>query len=123
MPRSGVPHTLLIVDDHSGFRSFARALLAAEGFDVVGEAANGASAVLAATRLHPEIMLIDIALPDFDGFEVCDRVSQGTQDPPTVILTSSRDIEIYRDRLTRSAARAFIAKDELSGTALSMLAG
>lgn len=116
-----MPRTLLIVDDHPGFRAFARALLADEGFDIVGEAEDGASAILAAERLDPEVMLVDIALPDVDGFQVCDRVMRGGDHRPAVILTSSRDIEMYRDRLARSKARAFIAKDRLSGPALDLL--
>lgn len=115
--------TLLIVDDHPGFRAFARALLTEEGFDVVGEAADGASAILAAERLDPEVVLLDIALPDLDGFKVCDRVSRAGRDRPTVILTSSRDVAMYRDRLAASSARAFIAKDSLSGPALLDLIG
>lgn len=71
-----VAPTLLIVDDHAGFRTFARALLEAEGFDVVGEAADGASAVFAAELLDPQIVLLDIVLPDLDGFEVCARLTE-----------------------------------------------
>lgn len=115
--------TLLIVDDHPGFRAFARALLAQEGFDIVGEAADGASAILAAQRLHPEVVLVDIALPDLDGFQVCERVTQVGPARPTVILTSSRDVTMYRDRLAASRARAFIAKDRLTGAALLTLTG
>ena len=69
--------TLLIVDDHAGFRTFARALLESEGYDVVGEAADGASAVAAARRLRPAIVLLDIALPDIDGFAVCEQITDG----------------------------------------------
>ncbi|MFF4274431.1 response regulator transcription factor [Streptomyces sp. NPDC001536] len=115
--------TLLIVDDHAGFRTFARALLEAEGVDVVGEAADGASAVVAAERLNPQIALVDIMLPDFDGFEVCARLTEGGRERPAVVLTSSRDASVYADRLGRSAARGFIPKDRLSRTMLLALAG
>ncbi|MFF4353048.1 response regulator transcription factor [Streptomyces sp. NPDC001530] len=111
------------MDDHAGFRTFARALLEAEGFDVVGEAADGASAVFAAERLDPEIVLLDIVLPDLDGFEVCARLTERGRERPAVVLTSSRDATSYADRLNRSAARGFIPKDRLSGTALLALAG
>src|SRR5262249_16685975 len=94
-----VPPTLLIVDDHAGYRTFARALLEAEGFDVVGEAADGASAVSATARLDPHIVLLDIMLPDLDGFEVCARLTEGGRERPAVILTSSRDATAYSDRL------------------------
>jgi two-component system, NarL family, nitrate/nitrite response regulator NarL len=119
---SPVAATVLIVDDHAGFRSFARALLEAEGYDVVGEAADGASALAAARALAPELVLLDVALPDMDGFAVCDALLEdGTG--PTVVLTSSRDVSSYRRRLERSRARGFIAKSELSGRALAALAG
>jgi len=112
-----VPLTVLIVDDHSGFRSFARAVLEAEGFDVVGEAEDAASAIAAAGRLHPEVVLLDIQLPDIDGFEVAERLS-GEPHSPAVVLVSTRDISSYRRRLARSPVRGFIPKSELSGSAL-----
>ncbi|GAA5023510.1 response regulator [Streptomyces siamensis] len=115
--------TLLIVDDHAGFRAFARALLEAEGFDVVGEATDGASALCAAERLNPQIVLLDIVLPDIDGFAVCARLTEGGRDRPAVILTSSRDATVYAGRLERSAARGFLPKDKLSRIALLALAG
>ncbi len=69
--------TVLIVDDHAAFRASARALLQAEGFDVVGEAANGAEAVEAVAVLRPEIVLLDIQLPDLDGLAVAERRPHG----------------------------------------------
>jgi two-component system, NarL family, nitrate/nitrite response regulator NarL len=119
---SSVAGTVLIVDDHSGFRSFARALLEAEGFDVVGEAADGASALALASALAPELVLLDVALPDMDGFAVCEALQEDAPGP-AVILTSSRDLSSYRWRLKRSRARGFIPKSELSGPALAALAG
>jgi DNA-binding NarL/FixJ family response regulator len=118
---SPVAATVLIVDDHAGFRSFARALLEAEGFNVVGEAADGASALAAARALAPELVLLDVALPDMDGFAVCDALLEEGAGP-AVVLTSSRDVSSYRRRLKRSRARGFIPKSELSGPALSALA-
>jgi DNA-binding NarL/FixJ family response regulator len=114
--------TVLIVDDHAGFRSFARALLEAEGFEVVGEAGDGATALALAGELAPEVVLLDVALPDTDGFEVCDALLREDAGP-AVILTSSRDASSYRRRLERSRARGFIAKSELSGPSLAALAG
>jgi DNA-binding NarL/FixJ family response regulator len=117
-----VAATVLIVDDHAGFRSFARALLEAEGFDVVGEAVDGASALATARALAPELVLLDVALPDMDGFAVCDALLRDGAGP-AVILTSSRDVSSYRRRLERSRARGFIPKSELSGPSLAALAG
>jgi two-component system, NarL family, nitrate/nitrite response regulator NarL len=113
-----VAATVLIVDDHPGFRAFARALLEAEGLEVVGEAADGASAISAARALAPELVLLDVALPDMDGFAVCEALLDDGPGP-AVVLTSSRDVSSYRRRLERSRARGFIAKSELSGPALA----
>jgi DNA-binding NarL/FixJ family response regulator len=112
--------SVLIVDDHGAFRAFARALLQAEGFDVVGEAEDGASALEAAARLRPAVVLLDVQLPDLDGFEIAERLADGP-DAPQVVLVSSRDASSYRRRLADTRARGFIPKAELSGAALSAL--
>jgi DNA-binding NarL/FixJ family response regulator len=117
-----VERTVLIVDDHPGFRSAARALLEADGFDVVGEAADGESGLAAVARLRPGLVVLDIQLPDLDGFEVARRLSQAG-DPPAVVLVSSRDSSAYRRRLADSPARGFIAKSDLSGAAVAALVG
>jgi two-component system nitrate/nitrite response regulator NarL len=111
-------HTVLIVDDHAAFRSAARALLQAAGFDVVGEAADGASALAAATELRPEIVLLDVQLPDIDGFAVAERLAGG-EAPPAIVLTSSRSAATVRWRLEGNPAWSFISKSELSGEALA----
>jgi len=112
--------TLLIVDDHAGFRASARALLEAEGFDVIGEAADGAQALRAVVELQPEIVLLDIHLPGLDGIEVAQQLAEGP-DPPTVVLVSSRDAAAYGPRLRESTVRGFIPKSALSGEALAAL--
>lgn len=111
---------MVIVDDHAGFRSRVRALLEAEGFDVVGEAEDGVSALAAIGQLRPAVVLLDIQLPDIDGFEVAERLARAG-DPPAVVLVSTRGVSAYRRRLARSPARGFIAKSELSGNALAAL--
>lgn len=111
--------TVLIVDDHAEFRRTARALLEEEGFQVVGEAADGESAILEARRLQPRLVLLDVQLPDLDGFEVAARLA-AAGGPPTVVLTSSRGASSYRRRLAQSSF-AFIPKSELSGEALAAL--
>jgi DNA-binding NarL/FixJ family response regulator len=112
--------TVLIVDDHEAFRESAAALLEAEGFAVVGEAADGGSAIAQAERLRPEVVLLDIQLPDLDGFAVAEQIA-GWPDPPVVVLISSRDAAVYRSRLASTPARGFIAKSQLSGEALADL--
>lgn len=114
--------TVLIVDDHAGFRSLARRLLDVAGFDVVGEAEDGASAVESALRLRPAIVLLDVQLPDFDGFEVARRLADAPVDTATVLI-STRDHASYRRRLATSPVRGFIPKSELSGTSLAKLVG
>ena len=112
--------TVLIVDDHAAFRASARALLQAGGFDVVGEAADGASAVEAVAALRPEIVLLDIQLPDVDGLAVAEQLA-AAPDPPAVVLISSRDARAYGPRLRQTPARGFIPKHVLSGEALAAL--
>jgi DNA-binding NarL/FixJ family response regulator len=114
--------TLMIVDDHPGFRSLARKLLEAGGFEVVGEAANGHAAVAIARVLRPELVLLDIQLPDIDGFEVTARLADG-EVGPVVVLTSTRDRSDYGERVAQSGARGFIPKAELSGAALRAFLG
>jgi DNA-binding NarL/FixJ family response regulator len=112
--------TVVIVDDHPGFRSSARAVLEAAGFEVVGEAEDGVSALAVVDRLRPRVVLLDIQLPDIDGFAVAERLA-GLGDPPAVVLVSTRDVSSYRRRLARSPVRGFLSKSELSGNALSAL--
>jgi DNA-binding NarL/FixJ family response regulator len=117
-----VRQTVLIVDDHAAFRASARALLEAEGFDVIGEAADGATAVRAVADLRPEVVLLDIHLPDLDGLTVAEQLATFSQ-PPAVVLTSSRDAAAYGPRVRTVPARGFIPKSALSGEALAALVG
>jgi len=112
----GMP-TILIVDDHAAFRHEARHLLEAEGFTVIGEAGDGAAALLLATAERPDVLLLDIGLPDIDGFAVADRLAS-IHPPIRVILTSSRDEAIYGARVRDATSLGFVRKDELSGGAI-----
>jgi DNA-binding NarL/FixJ family response regulator len=114
--------TVLIVDDHAAFRASARALLEAEGFQVVGEAADGVGAVEAVAALRPAIVLLDIQLPDLDGLAVAEQLA-AAPDAPAVVLISSRDAATYGPRLQGTPARGFIPKSGLSGEALAALTG
>ncbi len=115
-----VGQRVLIVDDHPSFRATARVLLEAEGFDVVGEAVDGASALLESGRLRPEVVLLDVQLPDIDGFDVAERLTGGPEGP-VVILISSRDSSDFGSLVSRSGARGFVPKAELSGDRLAQL--
>jgi DNA-binding NarL/FixJ family response regulator len=112
--------TVLIVDDHASFRSTARTLLEAEGFDVVGEAGAGAEAIESAKRLRPDLVLLDVQLPDMDGFEVASRLHANGH-RPDVVLTSSRDATEYGNLIDESPARGFVPKGELCGWRLTEL--
>ena len=113
--------SVLIVDDHPSFRASARALLQAEGFEVVGEAADGAEALRAVEELHPDVVLLDVQLPDTDGFDVAARLTRMNARAPAVVLTSSRDSSDFGPLVAYSGARGFVPKAELSGKALATL--
>lgn len=115
---SGVTRTVLIVDDHPSFRAMASMLLDAEGFDVVGEAPDGAAALIAADRLRPDVVLLDVQLPDFDGFTVANRLADAGS-RSVVVLVSSREASTYGDLIEKSPVRGFIPKRELSGATLA----
>lgn len=106
---------LLIVDDHAGFRRAARAALTDEGYDVVGEAATGAEALGTVVRLQPDVVLLDVQLPDVSGFQVAERLVHPGRH---VVLISSRPASEYRQRLTRTSAVGFISKEDLTGAAI-----
>ena len=112
--------TVLIVDDHPSFRATARTLLQAEGFDVVGEAADGAEAIAKARELRPDVVLLDVQLPDTDGFEIASRLCANGQ-VPAVVLVSSRDAADYGELIPACGARGFIPKAELSGASIRAL--
>ena len=107
--------TVLIVDDHAAFRASARTLLEDEGFDVVGEADDGESGLDLARALEPDVVLLDVALPDLSGFDVAERLEGGAS---KVVLTSSRQPADFGARFRTTAALGFIPKDDLTGEAL-----
>jgi two-component system response regulator EvgA len=117
-----VPIRVLVVDDHPGFRSMARRLLAAAGFEVVGEAGTGWEAVATSARLRPDAVLLDVQLPVLDGFEVSRRLAEQVS-PPAVVLTSARTLADYGVLVVPPGVQGFLPKAEVSGAALSHLLG
>jgi DNA-binding NarL/FixJ family response regulator len=111
---------VLIVDDHASFRRMARLLLSAAGFEVVGEAADGDSAITAVARLRPDAVLLDVMLPDRCGIDVA-RELAAQNDPPRVVLTSSRSQSDFTQSYGWPGGCSYIAKHELSGAALTAL--
>ena len=116
----GVAATVLVVDDHPSFRRFARRLIEAAGFAVVEEAADGASALAAVRTARPDVVLLDVLLPDTTGFEVAEALSSEPE-APVVVLTSSRSAGDFGASLSRSPARGFICKRDLTAAAFSSL--
>jgi CheY-like chemotaxis protein len=115
-----VAATVLVVDDHPSFRRFARRLLEAAGYVVVDEAGDGASALAAVQTRRPDVVLLDVLLPDTTGFELAEVLAADPRGP-AVILTSSRNSADFAASIARSSARGFIAKVDLSGPALLTL--
>jgi DNA-binding NarL/FixJ family response regulator len=115
-----MPPTVVIADDHPSFRASARAILESDGFQIVGEAVDGADAIASTRALEPDVLLLDVQLPDMDGFEVCRQLGLNGG-PPAVVLVSSRDASDYGGLIEQSGARGFIPKAELSGSALTDL--
>jgi DNA-binding NarL/FixJ family response regulator len=115
-----VARTVVVVDDHADFRAHAVELLEAAGYQVVGSCPDGQSAVRAITELRPDVVLLDVQLPDIDGFGVIEqaRIRAGG---PTVVLTSTRDAADYGGRIARSGAVGFLSKTELSAQSLDQL--
>jgi CheY-like chemotaxis protein len=112
---------VLIVDDHPSFRHFATRLLERAGFCVVGEAEDGASGVAAARRLQPELVLLDVLLPDMSGFAVAEAIA-GDPHKPTVVLVSSRSASELGPALEESPAAGFLTKSALTPEALAAFA-
>ena len=110
----------MIVDDNARFRVRARRRLEADGYTVVAEAEDGASALEAARRHRPEVVLLDIGLPDMSGLSVAERLTRES-DPPAVVLTSTHDAADFGDRVASCGARGFVPKAALSGDAISAL--
>ena len=105
----------IVVDDHPAFRASARRLLELTGYEVVGEASDGASGVALAREQEPELVLLDIALPDMSGFDVADELAEG---PSSIVFVSSRDQGDFGRRAEQSGALGFIPKDRLSEESL-----
>jgi len=115
-----MPCRVLIVDDNSDFRAAARQLLERHGFVVVAEAETGVSGIEQAKEHRPDLVLVDVQLPDVDGFEVAERLSRlGV--PLEVILTSSLDGTDFGALVARSSALGFVPKAELSASAIEAL--
>jgi two-component system, chemotaxis family, chemotaxis protein CheY len=119
---SSAPTTVVVVDDHAGFRTMAAMLLAADGFQVVGQAATGVEGLAMIAALVPDVVLLDVQLPDIDGFAVLvsmRRAGLATR----VVLCSVRTAADFGARLEGCGADGFLAKSALTAGALRSLLG
>lgn len=114
--------SILLVDDHAGFRRAARRLLESGGLTVVGEAADGRTALAQARELRPDLVVLDVLLPDVDGFTVAARLA-ALPTPPVVVLISSLTRAELGGRIDAAPVAGFLAKDEFTGRRLAELAG
>ena len=115
-----MPPRVLIVDDNTAFRAAARQLLERCGFVVVAEAGDGLEGLRAAKEHTPDLAIVDVQLPDLDGFELAERL-RALELPPEVILTSSLDGTDFGALVASSSALGFIPKAELSAPAIDAL--
>jgi len=117
---SSMRPTALIVDDHAAFRASAKTLLQDEGFQVVGEAEDGRSGLELARALDPDLVLLDVALPDLSGLDVAERLAGGHS---KVVLVSSRRPGDFGVRFREAPVLGFISKDNLSAETLEQVLG
>jgi DNA-binding NarL/FixJ family response regulator len=117
-----VPLRCLIVDDHASFVKAAAAMLEREGLSVVGVASNGADALTRARELHPDVVLLDIALGADSGLVVARRLAEEGSDVPRIILISTHAEADFADLIDATPAVGFVPKAELSATAVQRLA-
>jgi DNA-binding NarL/FixJ family response regulator len=116
-----VARTIVVVDDHADFRAQATELLEAAGYQVVGSCPDGRSALTAIAELRPDVVLLDVQLPDIDGFRVVEQVDR--VDGPVIVLISTRDAADYGARIARSGVAGFISKERLSASSLAQVVG
>jgi DNA-binding NarL/FixJ family response regulator len=115
--------TVLVVDDSAPYRATARAVLAARGFEIAGEAADGAAALTAVRELRPDAVLLDVNLPDMLGTAVARELRAGSNGAPDVVLISTEDASILGTEIERCGARGFMSKEELASPRLVELLG
>jgi DNA-binding NarL/FixJ family response regulator len=117
-----MPGSVLIVDDHPRFRATARRALECDGWTVVGEAQDGLGGLAEARRLAPDLVLLDIGLPDVSGLEIARRLAQDTDASGiAVVLVSTQDAGDFEELAAAHGARGFLAKADVCGPALDGL--
>lgn len=113
---------IIVADDHALFRESLRALLKSRGFEVVGEAADGAEAITLSWELKPDVVLMDLAMPGMDGLEATKRLAAELPDIKIVILTGSEEDEDLFEAI-KSGAKGYLIKDLETEQFLELLGG
>ena len=119
MSHGGQVIRVLVVDDHDSYRRLVARLLRSAGFEVVGEAGTGQDAVDKTTSTAPDVVLLDVLLPDFDGFEVARRLAASPV-KPVIIFVSSRQRDDFGPFVDGLVCR-FLSKDEFTVERLTAL--
>jgi DNA-binding NarL/FixJ family response regulator len=120
--RAAMLKRVLIVDDHRQMRAAVRGALEADGWQVVGEAATGDSALTVLEESDVDVVLLDVGLPDISGLQVARKIT-GHRPDVAVVMTSTQDRADYRGLALRCGARGFVPKSRLSGSALEAVLG
>ncbi|MFD6127165.1 response regulator [Streptomyces hydrogenans] len=105
------PPRVLLADDQTLVRTGFRLILGADGIDVVAEATNGAEAVAAVRRIRPDVVLMDVRMPEMDGLEATRRILTGVPDAPRVIILTTFDLDRYVYAALSAGASGFLLKD------------
>ncbi|MFI8287947.1 response regulator [Streptomyces sp. NPDC085614] len=121
------PLRVLLADDQTLVRTGFRLILGADGIDVVAEATNGAEAVEAVRRTRPDVVLMDVRMPEMDGLEATRRILTGAPDNPRVIILTTFDLDRYVYAALSAGASGFLLKDvtpeHLTAAVRTVLAG
>jgi DNA-binding NarL/FixJ family response regulator len=105
------PLRAVIVDDQALVRTGFRMILTADGIEVAAEAANGIEAVAAVRRTRPDVVLMDVRMPQMDGIEATQQILTGAQDDPRIIILTTYDLDRYVYAALSAGASGFLLKD------------
>jgi two-component system nitrate/nitrite response regulator NarL len=115
-----VPISVLLIDDDPSFRVLAQRAISGAGMSVIGEADTAREGIKAARDLQPDVVLVDVGLPDCDGITLAQELSALPWGPRVIVTSVDQDVATP-DEVERSGASGFISKHELSGPGLKLL--
>jgi DNA-binding NarL/FixJ family response regulator len=121
MPRATLVIRLLLVDDSAEFLRVAAGFLATDPrIEIVGQVRSGVDALKCVARLAPDVVLIDVVMPEMDGFETTRRIKSRPDAPRVIILTLHDNVE-YCNRAHASGADGYVSKSELGDRLLPLI--